>query len=261
MLIYKATNTVNGNFYIGITARQLDKRIKEHESDSKRRSSCPAFHAAIRKYGESSFFWEIIAENLTLGEAEAEEIRLIATLRPSYNIAAGGNIGTSGPRSRSVICVNDGRKFKSGIDAAKVFGLSQMTVSNLCRNGGKTRSGLRFRFADSEEVIPRAQDPEVIEAGRRSRVEKLKARRHPPEVIERMKVAAKLRGISRATREAADKAKLNIIRCVETGEVFPHAAAVAEAFGLKRSSIYALLCVPGKKCGAGFSFVHEKEAA
>jgi predicted GIY-YIG superfamily endonuclease len=261
MLVYKATNTINRKFYIGITARQLKDRVKEHISDSKKRGGCPAFHAAIRKYGKDAFSWEILHKDLLREDAESKERLLIATLKPAYNIAPGGRTGGGELKGRPVVCINSGEVFPSGAEASRTLGLSIMRVSQICRHGGATREGLRFRFEDAEEVIVRSPDPEMIEAGRRSRVEKLKARRHPPATIERMKAAAKLRGISQVTREAADKVKLKQIRCVETGEIFPHADAAGKAFKLKRSSIYALICVPGKKSGAGYSFEHVSEAA
>lgn len=60
-VVYKVTNVINGKSYIGKTSRTLKKRRKEHIAKAAQGSSLP-FHAAIRKYGEKNFLWDIIAE-------------------------------------------------------------------------------------------------------------------------------------------------------------------------------------------------------
>lgn len=260
--LYKATNLVNGNFYIGITSRPLAERRQEHVSSalSGKGGGCPAFGAAIRKYGPDRFGWKALKTGLTRDAAVAAEIAAIAKYRPAYNISLGGDTGCAKAKQKPVVCVNTADRYDSVLIAARALGLSPMTISNLCRKGGQTKAGLRFRFADQAEVIRPVRDPADVEAGKRSRVEKLKARRYSPETIERMRLAAKVRGITEETRKAADMAKLRPIRCVETGEVFPHAAAAAQSVGLKRSTIYAMLCRPGSKTRSGLSFEHASAA-
>lgn len=220
----------------------------------RKKGNCPAFGAAIRKYGFDKFQWKVLRDGLSEAEAKEAEIRLISEMCPAYNVSAGGDIGLGKTRRRAVICINTGVEFESGTAASEACGVSQMTVSLLCRNGGETKTGLRFRFADAKEVIRKPRDPADIEAGRRIRIQKLKARRHPPETIEKMRRAAKARGVSDATRKAANIARIRPVRCVETGQLFAHAEEAARSVGLKRGSIYALLYRPGKKCGAGLSF-------
>lgn len=59
-----------------------------------------------------------------------------------------------------------------------------------------------------------------------------------PETIERMKAAAKKRGVSQRTREIGNAKKRKPIVCVETGAVFRDANEAAMAHGVKRSHIY-----------------------
>lgn len=49
MLIYKATNNINGKIYIGQTTKTLEERKKYHKRDSKRIDNL--FYRAIRKCG------------------------------------------------------------------------------------------------------------------------------------------------------------------------------------------------------------------
>ena len=65
MLIYKATNKVNGKIYIGLTVKSLKIRIDRHRSYAKvkTRTYRSKFYNAWRKYGETAFEWEVIEEH------------------------------------------------------------------------------------------------------------------------------------------------------------------------------------------------------
>ena len=98
MVIYKATNKVNGKVYIGKWAgTRVAQRWAQHKS-SARRGSDTYFHRAIRKHGEEAFEFELIYKAATpadLGQAEIRFIALygshISTL--GYNLTLGGDGG------------------------------------------------------------------------------------------------------------------------------------------------------------------------
>lgn len=91
VIVYRATNRITGDFYIGVTGRPLKVRRCQHVTGAKSfRSSARKLAAAIRAYGEDAFDWDVVAECGTGWEANVEEVRLIAELRPAYNIAPGG---------------------------------------------------------------------------------------------------------------------------------------------------------------------------
>lgn len=99
-VIYMATNTVNGNRYIGATSRGVEVRRHQHYLDARRhRKGCRIFNAAIRKHGEDSFEWKVIATVETREELMKEEIRLIAENKPEYNITRGGHGVVGAPRT------------------------------------------------------------------------------------------------------------------------------------------------------------------
>ena len=61
MIIYKATNKHNGKCYIGQTVFTLSERRSQHLREAQSGKGF-RFHAAIRKYGEDAFLWEVIDE-------------------------------------------------------------------------------------------------------------------------------------------------------------------------------------------------------
>jgi hypothetical protein len=70
MVIYKATNLINGKCYIGQTIQTLKSRKSGHISDAYN-SSKPykmVISKAIKKYGENNFKWEIICDAETQGD-------------------------------------------------------------------------------------------------------------------------------------------------------------------------------------------------
>jgi len=100
-LVYKHTSP-SGKSYIGLT-KNLTKRNSKHRRDN----GCIAFHTAIQKYGWGSFTHEILAENLSLKEANDWEkffIKIGNTLAPNgYNLKDGGNSFTHSAETRAKI--------------------------------------------------------------------------------------------------------------------------------------------------------------
>jgi len=100
MIVYKATNKINGKVYIGYTSKTLPERIYAHLKKSKNtneKTFKQAFKLAIRKYGENNFIWEELALCKTKEEAcqkEIEFIKLYNSITPNgYNMTYGGEGG------------------------------------------------------------------------------------------------------------------------------------------------------------------------
>ena len=98
MVIYKATNTINGKVYIGKTMHPLNKRAKEHIKGSKHAKTY--FHSSLKKYGAESFEWKIIQECLTVDHLNLAEKAYIELYKMKgiklYNMTSGGD-GISKP--------------------------------------------------------------------------------------------------------------------------------------------------------------------
>lgn len=93
MIIYKATNKINGKCYIGQTRHSLEYRKARHLSAA-RNGAMTHFYCAIRKYGESNFDWEIICSTNDpdrLNELETFYITQYDSIKHGYNMIDGGD--------------------------------------------------------------------------------------------------------------------------------------------------------------------------
>lgn len=87
--VYKATNLLNGNCYIGMTKNLLCQRKSNHHVVSKGRNHT-VFSKAINKYGFSNFKFAEMYLFDEKRDAEDMERLLIAELNPAYNVDVGG---------------------------------------------------------------------------------------------------------------------------------------------------------------------------
>ncbi len=94
MLVYKATNKINGNVYIGQTQFNLGRRRSEHISKAGK-GSLFYFHKAIHKYGKDNFKWDIIYRTDKLDNLNRMEQYMIIFYQAmdrdfGYNMESGG---------------------------------------------------------------------------------------------------------------------------------------------------------------------------
>ena len=82
--IYKITNTVTGDFYIG-SSKDVKKRWIEHKCQSKW-NECPnnPMYIDMQKYGVDKFAFEVLAE-VEADKLKDAEQQFIETLKPTYN--------------------------------------------------------------------------------------------------------------------------------------------------------------------------------
>jgi group I intron endonuclease len=90
IILYMATNTVNGKRYIGITKRGLKVRRQRHIWTA-HSGYGSAFGAAIRKYGKDSFEFKVLVVCPDFDYSKKVEIAAIDRFKPEYNITAGGD--------------------------------------------------------------------------------------------------------------------------------------------------------------------------
>jgi group I intron endonuclease len=93
MVIYKLVNKINGDFYIGKTIFSIKKRMVGHKAHANHGSHYYV-HNAMRKYGYENFYIEEIEKVETEELLNEREIYWIETLKPKYNMHAGGQGGS-----------------------------------------------------------------------------------------------------------------------------------------------------------------------
>lgn len=90
MIIYKASNKINGKIYIGQTCKSLDERFSNHLTNKK-----SLIGKALNKYGIESFEISVIDSALTREELYEKEkfwIKELNSLTPNgYNLTKGGD--------------------------------------------------------------------------------------------------------------------------------------------------------------------------
>lgn len=96
LIIYKATNRLNGKVYIGQTVQALAERMGDHRRKALVHSSKSHFHAAIRKYGFDAFDWTVLEkaeDRALLNSLEQFWIKSHESTNPSkgYNNTHGGD--------------------------------------------------------------------------------------------------------------------------------------------------------------------------
>lgn len=91
-LIYRLTNQITGEFYIGITVvtgkaynRSLKERWKRHVSRAIHEDKCWSICESIRQHGEKAFTREILQKVRGKAQAHQIETRLIQEFQPSLN--------------------------------------------------------------------------------------------------------------------------------------------------------------------------------
>ena len=82
--VYKITNTITGDFYIG-SSNDVKKRWKEHKCQS-RWNEYPnnPMYLDMQEYGKDKFVFELLAE-VEEGKLKEKEQYFIELLKPAYN--------------------------------------------------------------------------------------------------------------------------------------------------------------------------------
>lgn len=226
-IVYTATNRINGKRYIGATRLGVAARRIQHFKDAQRKTrDCPRFYDAIRKYGQDGFEWTVLATLATSEAMYKEEERLIALLKPEYNIASGGLVFTSKEQqkkfaferaqqcSKPVICLNNGSVYPSAVAAERAFGLGRKVVAPQCKRGGITRAGFAFAFL-------------IGSMSEQERIELLSARK------------AKKAAAEQARTEKCSRVNSRPVTDLNTGAIYTSARVADKALGLVRGTVEA----------------------
>lgn len=260
MIIYLATNKINGKRYIGATRHSIAHRRMGHWRDANGRNFCRKFGAALKKYGLENFDWEVLKTCESKEEMISDEIRLIAELKPEYNITIGGQgivgipyteerraklskslTGRKKSRSelekllrslekawvknkKSIFCLTDGRFFGSVNEAAAFYNIRPSDISHVIAGEWQFARGLAFIHSAS----PLSEADRIV---RLSEVEQRKATR--------------IRN--------AQRGRVKPVECTSDRMAYADAAIAAAHYGMTPGAVKAL-CYSGGRSQSGLSF-------
>ena len=245
--IYKITNTITGDFYIGQTIDFHERQIQH------KREPQPKMREDVEKYGWDAFKFEIVEEcsRENLAERESYYIKL---LKPQYNTVFKGyerspetcekirqaklgqthttescemmsekRLGVTlsdehkekcrqkalgnKSRSKAVVCIETGKVYPNMKTAAADIGIVPSAISGVIRGANITAGGYHWRYADED------------------------------------------------ANTGSRKRNVAVI-CLDTGEYFPTLEAAAKKFGINPSTVSKI--VRGK-CKSSLHFQRAEE--
>lgn len=263
-IVYQATNTVNGNRYIGVTCNTLAWRRRKHENAAAagKTAGRVVFLDAIRKHGKTAFQWEVLAEYDNYDDALQGEVGFIERLRPEYNITKGGqghlgnkhteewkkaaserqkrkgpgieglNAGFAAAREanvRPITCVNDGVVFYSYGECLKNYGVSPRHLKRVLSGNAPLAKGFLFvrgdrSFTDQERLDMLAKAQEWQDAKHHNQGAHMRRR----------------------------------IICEDTGEIFNSIVEAGKKFGVTGVAIQRRIALRAQfKNGPWFSYIED----
>lgn len=142
--IYKITNLINNECYIGQTVQNIEERFKEH----KRNRKYPYFqhlklYKAFNIYGLDNFIIQSLEEvdDLDLNKAEQKWISYYDSFKHGYNMTLGGT-----SRKQLNLCeediINDYIKLKSARKVAIKYNVDHNTIDKILHKNNITRFSL-----------------------------------------------------------------------------------------------------------------------
>ena len=142
MYVYKIVNKINGKIYVGQTTEKLNQRFSRHMGYQKDDKDTK-FYRAVRKYGKSNFYIELIEEVKTLEELNTREeywIRKLDTVENGYNsyyggYSSGGDTLSNHPRLKEIKKVlSEKTRGSNNPNASKIVCVDELTQEVITYN-------------------------------------------------------------------------------------------------------------------------------
>lgn len=143
--VYKITNTVTNDFYIG-SSKDVKKRWISHKSPSRwKENPNISLYKDMQKYGVDKFDFQILA-NVELEHLKDVEQQFIETLKPTYNSYKANGIDSEKRRKTHNKAIRKYRQTEKGKKHTKEYNKDYR--NQLCSYNGETITldALRYRF-------------------------------------------------------------------------------------------------------------------
>jgi len=191
MLIYKATNKINGKFYIGKTEQLFSNRKKQHINAALRNEG-QIFGKAIRKYGPDNFDWEILCLASSKASLSILERIFIAELNPEYNLMPGGEGISKGHKVSE-----ETRKRMSLAQKGRIISVAAKEKLRAINTGKKLSDETKKKITKTLKETWSTKEDKVIRKGWK----------HSEETIEKMRISARNTWANRSQSISSDIAK------------------------------------------------------
>lgn len=226
--IYRITNNVNGNIYIGQTLDSFKRRYSTHKYECFNKRRRNKLYNSMRKYGWENFSFDIMHfcnnEN-EIDDLERKYIKLFNCLERGLNLDSGGNLNKhhSEETKRKIGRANKGNKACLGrkhteeskrkmskIQTGKKMSKEACMNNSLAKKGNKYWLGKKHTEGSKKKMS--ASKSNISDATRKKLSESHKGYKHTEEA--KIKVSKSLIGNQRAlgytyTQEQLDKRVLS----------------------------------------------------
>lgn len=162
-IIYKATNVVTGEVYVGATTINLEDRINDHYNKAVKDYGYK-FQNAIRDYGIENFTWEQIdtaQDPNELALKESNYIEKFDTVNNGYNSDRGGGF------KKLIFQYNLTGElestFQSLEEASKSSSISEESISHACVGDRKTSNGFYWTYISTFDLKEDYRKKKVIQ--------------------------------------------------------------------------------------------------
>ena len=151
-IIYKATNVVTGEVYVGATTISLQERINDHYNKATKNYG-HKFQNAIREYGFESFIWEQIDTGINTDELALKEKYYIQKFDSFHN---GYNSDRGGGFKKTIYQYNLTGElistFQTLAQASQSVVTTENSISHSCNGGRKTSNGYYWTYSGTFDL-------------------------------------------------------------------------------------------------------------
>lgn len=149
--IYKITNKINNKIYIGKTEDTVEKRFKQHMSESsKDRCKHRPLYKAIKKYGKENFEVSTIEETNNPNERELFWIEFYNSYYHGYNATKGGD-GKSYVDESSILELHENKK--SPREISEILSYDYKTVIKILNKNKVKPNNHKHRVKNNLKVL------------------------------------------------------------------------------------------------------------
>lgn len=162
-IIYKATNVVTGEVYIGATTMELEERIKDHYNKAVKNYG-HKFQTAIREHGIINIKWEQIDTAQDTNELALKESYYISKFD---SITSGYNSDRGGGFKKLIYQFNLAGELQSSFqsleEASKSSSISEESISHACVGDRKTCNGFYWSYTTTFNLKEDLRKKKVIQ--------------------------------------------------------------------------------------------------